>query len=84
MWNDDYGDEYGGDGDDADDDDGDDDDGYDDDGDDDDLVLQGRDAVPPVTPSTVDPGDPDIQYFWWKYSHIIGGNILIFFQDPDR
>ena len=58
--------------------------GDDEDGDDDDLVLQGRDAVPPVTPSTVDPGDPDIQYFWWKYSHIIGGNILIYFQDPDR
>ena len=30
----------------------------DDDDDDDHLVLQGRDAVPPVTPSTVDTGDP--------------------------
>ena len=50
------------DGDDVDDDlDGDDD--VDDDDDDDNLVLHGKDAVPPVTPSTVDPGEPDFQNF---------------------
>ena len=63
-----------------DDDDGDDDDGdYDDDGadddddydDDDDLVLQGKDAVPPVTPSTVDPGEPS----FWQMFHNRGRNI---------
>ena len=39
------------------------DDDDDDDDDDDHLVLQGRDAVPPVTPSTVDEGDPAFKIF---------------------
>ena len=51
--------------------DDDDDDGDDDDDEDDDLVLQGKDAVPPVTPSTVDPGEPS----FWQMFHNRGRNI---------
>ena len=34
-----------------------------------DLVLQGKDAVPPVTPSTVDPGEPELGSIMMEIFH---------------